>query len=157
MVSCIEHRSSWIFKYIRRDEEKMTGTDIFKPFEITLPPGRRYWEDDATGVLVKQGQTKTIGQRDFRSVELRFALMRSQVLIKTGEVVFAFKDNIIKLTPGENKNLITIVSGPEAIKAPEVQNEIPKENVAKVSIKEETKKNKKVKVDMDDIPDMKFE
>lgn len=89
------------------------GEDGFKEFKVTVPENRRYWEDDTTGVLVKRGQDVTITQRQFRSVELKTALLRSQVLVKEGECNFVYKDNLIKITPGNDKNNIEVISGPE--------------------------------------------
>jgi hypothetical protein len=80
--------------------------DTFEPFEIGLPVGRRYWEDESTGLSLKRGQTTIVQRKHARSAELRFALMRSQVLIKSGVHEFAFREKIVKVRPGENKNLI---------------------------------------------------
>lgn len=84
----------------------MTGTEIFQNFQVTIPEGKRYWEDDSTGLIVKRGQIVEVNQRQFRSSELRFGLIRSQVLIKSGQCQFAFKDHIVKITPGNNKNIV---------------------------------------------------
>jgi len=84
----------------------MTGNETFKPFKVSIPIERRYWEDESTGVVIKQGQLVEIGPRQFRSSELRFALLRNQVLIKDGVAEFAFKDKLVRVTPGKNKNII---------------------------------------------------
>lgn len=83
--------------------------DEFKPFKVTIPDLKRYWEDESTGVIIKRGQTVEISQRQFRSYELKIAIMRSNVLLKE-KCRFAFKDQIIEASPGNNKNLIKILN-----------------------------------------------
>lgn len=138
----------------------MTGTqvvDIFQEFQVTIPEGQRYWEDDSTGVIIKKGQLVTIGPRQFRSSELRFALLRNQVLIKSGQAQFAFRRKIVKVSPGEKKNIIEDVGD---IVTPGIQNEkvntINKEKVQETISKKEVKKINK-KPDLDDIPDLEEE
>lgn len=80
--------------------------EVFQPFQVTVPEGRRYWEDDSTGVFIKKGLIVTINPRQFRSNELRFALLRSQVLMVEGECSFAFRDKLVNVKPGKGKNII---------------------------------------------------
>ena len=86
----------------------MTGNinDEFQNFFVKLPEGKRYWEDDGTGLIIKKGQTAEVNRRQFRSSELRFGLLRSQVLIESGQCVFVFRDKLVKVTPGDKKNII---------------------------------------------------
>ena len=84
--------------------------EIFQNFQVTIPEGKRYWEDDSTGLIIKRGQIVEVNQRQFRSNELKFALIRSQVLMKSGQCVFAFKDHLVKVIPGDNKNLVTDIN-----------------------------------------------
>lgn len=107
--------------------------DGFKDFKVTIPETRRYWEDDTTGVLIKRGQSVNIGPRQFRSAELKSALLKSQVLVQEGECVFVFKDNTVKMTPGNQINIIEIIKGPEYK---------PKEEVKIEEVKKEKPKNK---------------
>lgn len=101
--------------------------DGFKPFKVKVPDNRRYWEDDTTGVVVKRGQEVEINQKDFRSSELKAALLRNYVLIVEGECEFAYKENIVKIKKGkESENSVTIVSGPDYDKIKK-DNEAPKE------------------------------
>lgn len=87
----------------------MSGETEFTPFKVTVPDVVRYWEDESTGVIIKRGQVVTINQRQMRSMELKFALMRNRVLMTEGQVIFAFKGQLVKLAPGEHKNLVTII------------------------------------------------
>jgi hypothetical protein len=130
-------------------------TKVFEPFTVTVQENRRYWEDESTGVMVKKGQFVKIGPRQFRSAELRFALIRSQVIITEGEAVFAFRENIVKITPGKNgKNIVEDMIKKEI---PEAKQDEPKKDIPKdIPKKEEPKKDHKkiVKPSMDDIPDL---
>lgn len=142
----------------------MTGLDEFKTFKVTIPDSRRYWEDDETGVSIKKGQIVEIGPRQFRSAELKFALIRSQVLMVSGKAVFAFRENMVTVIPGLNgKNIIESVNITEPAKIsikPEVKHELKKDfskdNSKNTNKKEEIKKINKIP-DPDDIPDMDFE
>ena len=128
----------------------------FIPFQVTVAPGRRYWEDESTGVLLKTGQTVMIGPRQFRSNELRFALIRSQVLIKTGEAVFAFRANTVKVTPGpNNKNIVEDLNKLEAI-ITEVKQDEPKKHIPENIQKKEKSSKKEINASpkLDEIPDM---
>lgn len=122
--------------------------EVFQNFQVTVPEGRRYWEDDSTGLIIKKGQIVEVNQRQFRSNELKFALIRSQILIKSGECVFAFKDHLVKVKPGNNKNITIDLNGDK-------NEQIPIE-VKKVILQEKAKEIKKInkKPDMDDIPDL---
>jgi len=99
----------------------------FKNFMVTVPEGRRYWDDDTTGLMVKKGKPAEINTRLFRSAELKFALVRNQLLIISGECVFAFKNKMIKIVPGKNKNII--------IDLDEVKNEKKSEPIIEVQSK----------------------
>lgn len=103
----------------------MTGkiNEVFQNFQVTIPEGKRYWEDDSTGLIIKKGQVVEVNQRQFRSAELRFGLIRSQVLMKTGECTFAFKDTLVKIKPGNNKNIVIDIK--------EVQNETEEKLIQK--------------------------
>ncbi|TRZ48103.1 MAG: hypothetical protein D4S01_10985 [Dehalococcoidia bacterium] len=110
--------------------------EIFKEFKITVPLNRRYYDDDTAGLLVKQGQVVTVGQRHFRSAELRSALLKSQVLIVEGECLMAFKQNMMKISKGEDQlNKLEIISGPEF----DAKKEESKEEVAPEVVVEEPK------------------
>jgi hypothetical protein len=128
----------------------------FVPFIVTVQEGRRYWEDETTGVMLKSGKFVEIGPRQFRSAELRFALIRSQVIITKGEAIFAFRENMVRITPGPNgKNIVE-----DMIKnKPEVIQDEPKKDIPKDIPKEEIKKDNKkiIKPSMDDIPDLEEE
>lgn len=147
----------------------MTGTqvlDIFQNFQVTIPEGKRFWEDDSTGVTIKQGQLVTIGPRQFRSAELRFALLRNQVLIKSGVAQFVFKEKVVKVTPGNKKNIIEELGDRKLsdvkvveTKVPEVKNEQAHIEIKKPILQEKAKEVKKInkKPDLDDIPDLEEE
>jgi len=114
--------------------------EIFKEFKITVPLNRRYYDDDTAGLLVKQGQVVTVGQRHFRSAELRSALLKSQVLIVEGECLMAFKQNMMKISKGEDQlNKLEIISGPEFDAKKEESKEESKEEVAPEVVVEEPK------------------
>jgi hypothetical protein len=115
--------------------------DGFKSFKITVPENKRYWEDDTTGVVVKRGQVVEINQRDFRSSELKSALLRNWVLIVEGECEFVYKENIVKMTKGEDGNKREIISGPE-------YEETKKEEIEKIK---KPDKNKKPKNEIDEV------
>lgn len=111
--------------------------EIFQPFQVTIPENVRYWEDEDTGVIIKRGQIVTISQRSARSNNLRFALLRNRVLMKDGQYVFAFREEVVKVTPGDKKNLVTPIRGPNVKK---------EEHVSKVE--DENKKATEEKVDI---------
>jgi hypothetical protein len=118
--------------------------DGFKEFKVTVPKNRRYWEDDTTGVLIKQGQTVTIAPRQFRSAELKSALLKSQVLVCEGECRFVYKENQMKISPGNEVNTIEVIAGPEfKIKETPIEiKEIPKEEI---KVNEENENGKKIR------------
>lgn len=133
--------------------------DGFKEFKVTVPDNRRYYDDETSGVLIKRGAIVPIGQRQFRSVELKHALLKSQVLIAEGECRFVYKDNLLRITKGENqKNLIEVIEGPEKAKevvqkievkevVPEVKIEMPLQKEAinvKTKISEDKEHGKKI-------------
>jgi hypothetical protein len=133
----------------------MTGLDKFETFKVTIPDNRRYWEDESTGVSIKRGQIVEIGPRQFRSAELRFAMIRSQVLVVEGKAVFAFRENMVTITPGKGANAIVSKN----INSNEVTSNEPKKDIPKdIPKKEEPVQPKKVPVQtkkaIDDIPDL---
>lgn len=97
----------------------------FKSFKVTVPDNVRYWEDEMTGLIVRKGRLVEVNPKHFRGMELKFAIMRSFVRIAEGEAIFLFKGNLIKAVPGENKNLIEVLEGPEAGKMINAENAIP--------------------------------
>ncbi len=83
----------------------------FKPFKVSCPENRRYWEDEGSDILVKRGAIVQINSRHFRSRELRFALLRSQLLLVEGECWFAFREEIVHIRPGKNnKNYVISIT-----------------------------------------------
>ena len=90
------------------------GNDImeFTPFKIKTREPLRYWEDESTGVLVKRGHIVNIDNKKlFRSAELRFALIRSQLVMVEGHATFVFRGQIVKVTPGKDeKNIVTVLA-----------------------------------------------
>lgn len=117
----------------------MTGLEVFQNFEVMLPEGKRYWEDESTGLVLKRGQTADVGPRQFRSAELRFALIRSQVLMKTGECKFAFRAQMVNIKPGENgKNIVMDIK--------EDQNETEKKPIKEDVVIPKVKKVKEEKI-----------
>lgn len=97
----------------------------YKEFKVSVPGTVRYWEDEDTGLIVKNGQRMPVNKRQFRSSTLKFSLVRNRLLVSEGECIFAFNGKMIRVTPGKNKNIISEIN---LTKESVVDNK-PKENV----------------------------
>lgn len=86
----------------------------FQPFEVTVRPNLRHWEDPDTGFEVfSNREPGVVHLKSFRSKNLRDALIKNHLLITKGKCMFAYRGSFMIIEGGKEENKRTIIDDPK--------------------------------------------